>query len=1191
LDRDLSRLILELLTSSPHLKAKEIATRIGVNRSSVNSLLFGALSGRVVQDRQYRWSVRSAGHATALDYPQVELNDGKNNPPPDPRSESSARTSGSSTTANNQSRSEPRQDNHLRRPAYLKRMEPLGVTGRPSKYVRPLKTDVDLPISNDMPRTVRYALALGALVAEMRRQGQGSRHIVLENGERIALDRDHIGYIFAFSEDAELFEDARVELRIGSRMAEGTIASISGGRIVIAVEEDLSELLIRCVLVIDNTALLEALKEKLEQSNEGGKPLNVKLADDAVINSGRAAPPDAPLSNAAYLRLNDRQQDAVRLALTNAITYLWGPPGTGKTTTLSVLIQELFARGKRILICSNTNRAVDQVLLNLCRTLGTDHEAMETGKVLRLGRIAHDQLRDEYAKFVTFEGIVERRSRDLRQRKTQLESTLADIARRVERIEAALRLFAELDQVDAAIREAGHEVARLENGGRALVQKIQAAKDRLANLTRELESWKSAGIIRRAFLRTESVIQRDIDSTKQDIDRLTVEATRFPDTFRQAKAKAGQFAGRKAELTRLLDATNRAELLNRMKTFSTERQPFIDELVVINKALADIEAAIMRDAAVIGATVTKAYLSAGNFPAFDVVIIDEASMVLLPALYYAAGLARESVVVCGDFRQLPPIVLTEQKAIRDQIGMDVFHVAGVVSAIESRQDLPRLVMLDEQHRMENAICRLISGFMYSGKLRTAASMKKRNSQIPAPLSGPLTIVDTSSLWPFETQTPSFSRYNLVHALVVRNLSLKLQDADHIKDGASLGVCTPYAAQAKLIRRIIDDEGLGKSVEAGTVHRYQGDEKTTIILDIPESVGGGHFIGRFLQGDHPDDDGTKLFNVAISRAREHLVAVANLTYLDDKLPGSAFLRDVIFQMQSSGQVIDAREILELRPADLRELGQTIDLDSETQRTGLFGQKDFDVVFRADIGQAKSSVVIFSGFVTPERVGSYGDLYRRKILEGVKFRCVTRPPQYNGSIPFERGKEALDALEGIGATVDCRREIHQKIALIDSKIVWFGSLNPLSHTARTEEIMMRAVAPGFASELARQVAIRGTRREADGQHSTMGENPRCGNCGYRTYYFFSRRKNRAFFACEKNDCDWLQDANSAASYRDAGRTGNLPQEGPPCPKCKSKTRHRQGPYGPFYSCSRYPTCDGKMNIQQAMEILAADDERAS
>jgi len=320
-----------------------------------------------------------------------------------PNSESGARTAGSSTTGNAQSRSAPSQDGNLRRPAHLKQMEPLGVTGRPSKYTPRLKTDVDLPITNEMARAARYAVALAALVAEMRRQRQGTRQIALENGERVALDRGHIGYIFSFAEDADLFEDARVELRIGAQTIEGNIASITDGRIIIAVDEDLGEALIRCNLVIDNTALLEALKEKLEKSSEEGRQLNVKLADDVVTNTGKALPAEAPLSDAAYSGLNEKQKDAVRLALANAVIYLWGPPGTGKTRTLSVLIQELFARGKRVLICSNTNRAVDQVLFNLCRTLKTDHEAMETGKILRLGRIAHDQLQQEYAEYVTLE--------------------------------------------------------------------------------------------------------------------------------------------------------------------------------------------------------------------------------------------------------------------------------------------------------------------------------------------------------------------------------------------------------------------------------------------------------------------------------------------------------------------------------------------------------------------------------------------------------------------------------------------------------------------------------------------------------------------------------------------------------------------------------------------------------------------
>jgi phosphatidylserine/phosphatidylglycerophosphate/cardiolipin synthase-like enzyme len=65
----------------------------------------------------------------------------------------------------------------------------------------------------------------------------------------------------------------------------------------------------------------------------------------------------------------------------------------------------------------------------------------------------------------------------------------------------------------------------------------------------------------------------------------------------------------------------------------------------------------------------------------------------------------------------------------------------------------------------------------------------------------------------------------------------------------------------------------------------------------------------------------------------------------------------------------------------------------------------------------------------------------------------PPRYNGNIPEELGRQALKSLEAIGAAVDLRSRIHEKVVLIDDHIAWFGSLNPLSHTAHTTEIMAR------------------------------------------------------------------------------------------------------------------------------------------
>jgi superfamily I DNA and/or RNA helicase len=98
-----------------------------------------------------------------------------------------------------------------------------------------------------------------------------------------------------------------------------------------------------------------------------------------------------------------------------------------------------------------------------------------------------------------------------------------------------------------------------------------------------------------------------------------------------------------------------------------------------------------------------------------VVIVDEASMVMLPAIYYASGLAKEKVIVSGDFRQLSPIVPTEQIAIQEEIGSDVFQTAGITEAVKAQRTPKRTVMLTDQYRMNDTICRLISDRMYSGR--------------------------------------------------------------------------------------------------------------------------------------------------------------------------------------------------------------------------------------------------------------------------------------------------------------------------------------------------------------------------------------------------------------------------------------------------------------------------------------------
>ncbi|CCC71654.1 hypothetical protein NCAS_0H03440 [Naumovozyma castellii] len=67
--------------------------------------------------------------------------------------------------------------------------------------------------------------------------------------------------------------------------------------------------------------------------------------------------------------LNKSQTDAIKFALANDISIIHGPPGTGKTYTLIELIQQLVAKGQRVLVCGPSNISVDTILERLSKAL------------------------------------------------------------------------------------------------------------------------------------------------------------------------------------------------------------------------------------------------------------------------------------------------------------------------------------------------------------------------------------------------------------------------------------------------------------------------------------------------------------------------------------------------------------------------------------------------------------------------------------------------------------------------------------------------------------------------------------------------------------------------------------------------------------------------------------------------------
>jgi len=65
-------------------------------------------------------------------------------------------------------------------------------------------------------------------------------------------------------------------------------------------------------------------------------------------------------------KLNEKQKEAVKRAVTsNGVFLLQGPPGTGKTQVISEIVGHLIKDGKKVLISSETHKAIDNVFERL----------------------------------------------------------------------------------------------------------------------------------------------------------------------------------------------------------------------------------------------------------------------------------------------------------------------------------------------------------------------------------------------------------------------------------------------------------------------------------------------------------------------------------------------------------------------------------------------------------------------------------------------------------------------------------------------------------------------------------------------------------------------------------------------------------------------------------------------------------
>lgn len=451
------------------------------------------------------------------------------------------------------------------------------------------------------------------------------------------------------------------------------------------------------------------------------------------------------------------------------------------------------------------------------------------------------------------------------------------------------------------------------------------------------------------------------------------------------------------------------------------------ELDLLDASLKGLHGEIIQAADVVAATAYKACIdeSVRSRP-YDVVVVDEASMLPLSLCLLVVGLARRSVVFAGDFRQLSPIALSSEEEAVPWLRRDAFEAANIPQLVTTGARPKALVALQEQHRMRPQIADTVSAVSYpDAPLITPRHVRDRPHRRPAfLLDSPLVLLDTSSLGSrIARGAGRSSRYNLVHVQLIAALA----DVAWPDDSGDLGIISPYRAQAKLLGTI------GQSAQTSTVHRFQGGERDTILLDT--TVGGGGSLGQWFVAEDMEDEGARLLNVAISRARERLIVVADVNRLLRDAPAAGPVRRFLRRCQTF-------ELLPL--ARLTSGGQLV--------RGL----SLDDLIK-DVRRAQSQALICSRSLSRRGVSAL--IGSPRPADTI---VVTRPPTQAASDDRERHALRIAELEAGGIRVEQRDPCAEDWAVIDERITWTRSGGLLS-AGSEHEWGLRRDDPGLAAQL--------------------------------------------------------------------------------------------------------------------------------
>lgn len=976
------------------------------------------------------------------------------------------------------------------------------------------------------PRALRFEFiaALGAEIVDLKSGGEG-QSVRLVHGRLLRRAGPLYIYRFQLTSFLSTIDDSPAQLQVGKQKFDCQIASISGLSIDLSLTTSLGQDVPSALIRSANWVLLQMLKEKFD---EYGEALDFATSDSVFqcvsdSLSSKSVPQERDC-------LNDDQWDAVLKSFQRTLSIIWGPPGTGKTQTIAALAMNHVRTGARVLLVSHANTAVDEALEKSAKLM-KDLGQLEIGAVVRLGNPKKEGL-ENWTPPILSSKIAEMQGHDYSKKRDALLLELETNKIKLAELSEITSLADEFKQEEAKLmdfqqmhRNKQKEIADLTRRVDFLVSSLESEYDR-HNQAIAMTGFKG-GVSRllRGIPSTESIAKKinnleyELKNTRLKLSELTsiktVDQSSRDELERELTSKRNRLqlllARRSTDLKVVVKAV---DSLSRRCAETEVRVSEIDDY------LAQIEANVIRESRLLATTLTKLYTDPRLLnERFDVIVLDEASMAPLPQVYWALRFSAKHVVIVGDFQQLPPISAQSKDEVAHKwLDHNIFDVLGANSVDKVPKFTDFLTLLKTQHRMEPDIAWIPNKLFYRGRLENHPSTESLILRSCVGESASLVLVDTANESPFCNRPGPGIRFNIYNALMTLEIAKRLLDdiGEHSSEG--VGIIVPYKAQAQLISKIALDRGILDRIRINTVHSFQGGEESAIIFDTVDGVG----VDRrksMLDGD----DSHLLLNVALTRAKKKFVLVGDTEFLKKKFSDSKNISKVIKAICSVGKVQDARSFMGGYKED--------DFDNWVKKalqpnsnlgiieSAFLTDKLFWPTYLSDLQNAQKRVVIMSPFVSSNRSGKLGDLFKLLVDRGVDISLFVRPAN-NQPLNLKEDTEVfINRWRQMNIRVITKHNMHEKICIIDDSILWEGSLNILSHSQSTEHMRR------FVGENAVKEVVSALELNSDDEPVGMVAGMRCKNCGASMVV----RKGRygKFYGCtqySKTKCDYKEQIQS-------------------------------------------------------------------